>query len=284
MMRGTSVRSGSQKYSVRVSSGIGLSAVSAAFGELGMIGSVERYSPTARKRRFGLLGSRTARIIIIAFILYIVISHFFVSTFRIDSVSMSPSLKPSDKVLVSYLSFGARVPLTSIRLPGLEKPARGDLVVVQPPFFSDDSVLKRIFEPIVSFVSFQRVTLYREFGGARAQGFVVKRIIGVPGDTLRMRGFKVMIRRQGSVEFVPESQLTGFDFSGDTGAIARNWSEELPLSGNSGEITLANDEYFVLGDNRPDSSDSRSWGPVKGSRILAKLIMRYWPFNSFGKL
>ena len=249
-----------------------------------MIGSVERYSQTARKKRFGLLSSRTARIIIIAFILYIVISHFFISTFRIDSVSMSPSLKSSDKVLVSYLSFGPRVPFTSIRLPGIARPARGDLVVVQPPFFSDESVLKRIFEPIVSFVSFQRITLYRDFGGGRAQGFVVKRIIGIPGDTLRMRGFQAMIRRQGSVEFVPESQLTGFDISVETGATARNWRDELPLSGNGAEITLANDEYFVLGDNRPDSSDSRSWGPVNGSRILAKIILRYWPFNNFGKL
>jgi signal peptidase I len=249
-----------------------------------MIGSVERYSSSNRKKRFGLLGSRTVRVILIAFIIYLVVSHFFVQTFRIDSVSMSPLLKPSDKVLVSYLSFGARVPFTSIRLPGIEKPARGDLVVVQPLFFTDESVLKRIFEPIVSFLSFQRITLYRDFGGARAQGFIVKRIVGMPGDTLRMRGFQVTVRQRGSVEFVPETDLIGSDFSRQTSLDARNWKEGLPFSGNGAEITLKNDEYFVLGDNRPDSSDSRSWGPVKESRILAKVLLRYWPLHDFGKL
>jgi signal peptidase I len=249
-----------------------------------MIGSVERYSSAARKKRFGFLGSRTVRIILVVFVLYLIVSRFFVQTFRIDSSSMAPALNPSDKVLVSCISFGARVPFTSLRLPGVHKPARGDLVVVQPPYFTDDSALKRIFEPIVSFVSFQRVTLYRDFGGARAQGYLVKRIIGMPGDTLRMRGFQVTIRRPGSVEFVPEAEVLGSRHSLQTSTGARDWREGLPLSGNGAEITLKSDEYFVLGDNRPDSSDSRSWGPVKESRILAKVILRYWPLGGFGKL
>jgi signal peptidase I len=249
-----------------------------------MIGSVERYSSGTRKKRFGLLGSRTVKTVLLAFGLYLVISHFFVSTFRIDSVSMSPALRPSDKVLASSLSFGGRVPFTSIRLPGIEKPSRGDLVVVQPPFFSDESFLKRIFEPIVRWVTFQRVTLYRDFGGARATGYVVKRVIGMPGDTVRMRGFLTTIRQRGSVEFVAENELIGSTYITEHALEARGWSDALPLSGNGAEITLKDDEYFVLGDNRPDSSDSRSWGPVNESRILAKVILRYWPLKDFGEL
>ena len=57
----------------------------------------------------------------------------------------------------------------------------------------------------------------------------------------------------------------------------------MPLSGTSAEIVLGQDEYFVLGDNRQESSDSRSWGPLPGSRIQAKVIYRYWPIRSFGK-
>ncbi len=246
-----------------------------------MIGSVERYSSTPHKRRLGVLGSRAVRVVLITLILYIIVSAFFVRTFHIDSVSMSPTLNPSDRVLASCITFGARIPFTGIRLPAVHTPARGDLVVVQPPYFSDDAPLKRIIEPFVNFLTFQRATAYREFGGARAQGYLVKRVIGVPGDTLRIRGYTVMIRRQGSVEFVPEDEVLGVDYAI---AIGTGLGEKLPLSGNGAEIALKSGEYFVLGDNRPDSSDSRSWGPVKESRILAKVIFRYWPLSGFGKL
>jgi signal peptidase I len=58
----------------------------------------------------------------------------------------------------------------------------------------------------------------------------------------------------------------------------------IPFSGDGEEITLREGEYFVLGDNRPESSDSRSWGPLPSSRIVGKVIFRYWPPHSLGKL
>ena len=92
---------------------------------------------------------------------------------------MNPTLRPADRVLASVISFGARIPFTRSLLPGLVQPARGDIVVVQPPYFGDDSVLKRIFEPFVGFFTLQKATLYKDPAGVRAQGYVVKRIIGI---------------------------------------------------------------------------------------------------------
>jgi signal peptidase I len=249
-----------------------------------MIGSVERYSSSTRKRRVSIFSSRTLRIVLIALILYLIVSRFFVSTFRIESVSMNPTLKPADKVLASVLTFGARIPFTESRFPALFQPARGDIVVVQPPYFNDDSALKRVFEPFVSFFTLQRATLYRDPAGERAQGYVVKRVIGIPGDTIRLRGFLASIRPRGAPEFINESNLIGMGGKPLAALAARNWQPEFPFSGNSQEITLKDDEYFVLGDNRPDSSDSRSWGPIPRSRIIAKVILRFWPPRDFGKL
>ncbi len=232
----------------------------------------------------GSWGSRTLRIVIAALILYLIVSRFFVSTFRVDSVSMRPGLSPADRVLASFLSFGGRVPFTSLRLPGIDAPRRGDLVVVQPPFAVNESAVKRIAEPLVNFFSLQKATVYRDIEGGRSQGFVVKRIIGMPGDTIRVQGYLVWIRPRGASQFLPETDLLRMAYSPSTAVSASNWTPSLPFSGNAAEVTLKDGEYYVLGDNRPQSSDSRSWGPVSSSRILAKIILRYWPPRDFGKL
>ena len=63
----------------------------------------------------------------------------------------------------------------------------------------------------------------------------------------------------------------------------RDGLPRFPFSGNSGEHVLGDGEYFLLGDNRPESSDSRSWGALSRDRIIGKVIYRYWPLRSVGR-
>lgn len=247
-----------------------------------MIGSVERYSSSMRKKRFSLIGSLPFRIVLIALLVYVVVAHFLVSTSRVESVSMSPTLEPADRVVVSSLSYGPRVPLSRVRLPGLAKPARGDIVVIRPPFVEDTTFARRLLEPVVAFFTFQKVSLHRDLYGERVHASMVKRIIGVPGDTVRLRSFSALIKAKGSKEFIPEAKLMTAVLPVSRPQAAQGWDSSLPFSGNSEDIVLGEDQYFVLGDNRTESSDSRSWGPIAGSRILAKVIFRYWPPRSIG--
>jgi signal peptidase I len=113
---------------------------------------------------------------------------------------------------------------------------------------------------------------------------MVKRIVGMPGDTLRMKDYTVMIKPRGAADFLPEQQLIQVRYQLRTTLSAKGWSGSLPLSGNGAEVVLPAGEYFVLGDNRPESSDSRSWGALPAERIVGKLIYRYWPPRSIGKL
>ena len=172
-----------------------------------MISSVERYSPALGRRRASVFGGRLVRGLIIALLMYLVVSRFLAATFRVESVSMEPALVPSDRVVASYLAYGPRVPFSSARFPGLGEPARGDLVVVQPPFFQEPTLIQRIFEPFVSFFTGQKATLRRDLFGARVNSYMVKRLVGVPGDTLRMSAYAVSIRPRGATAFVPEAQL-----------------------------------------------------------------------------
>ena len=249
-----------------------------------MIGSVERYSSSVRRRRMSLLGSRTFRILLIAFILYLVVSRFIVATFRVESVSMEPQVIPADRLIVSLLAFGPRMPFSKARFPGLTLPERGDLVVVQPPFYSDEPALVRFFQPVVSFLTLQKASLRRDLYGSRVNNYMLKRIIGMPGDTIRLRNYKIWIRPQGASDFVAEDQLVPAHYTTLAGLNAPGWDSSLPFSGNEGELLLRDREYYVMGDNRPQSSDSRSWGPVSMERIIGKVIYRYWPPRSIGKL
>ena len=248
-----------------------------------MIGSVERYSSSTGKRRANLAAGRVLRVLIIALVLFLVVSRFLASTFRVDSRSMEPTLAPGDRVVVSLIAYGPRIPFNATgRLPGQGKPQRGDIVVVQPPFLGEPGVFSRIVEPLVSFLTLQKVTIHRDLYGTPVTGYMVKRIVGMPGDTIRMSGYVLSIRTRVGSDFIPEQQLITRRYTLKTDAGAPGWSSDLPLSGSLTDTVLKDNEYFVLGDDRPQSSDSRSWGAVTIDRIVGRVVCRYWPPRSIG--
>lgn len=95
--------------------------------------------------------------------------------------------------------------------------------------------------------------------------FFIKRVIGLPGETVKIRGSQVFIEN----EEIPK----GFEY--DQSFISFNKNDNTTL-------TLGNDEYFVLGDNRPVSSDSRAWGAVNKDEIIGRPILRLLPLSEIG--
>ena len=95
--------------------------------------------------------------------------------------------------------------------------------------------------------------------------FFIKRIIGLPGETVTIQDGKVLITdTKGTTRLLPEPYIAN--------------------QGNGGpqSTTLTNDQYFVMGDNRPDSSDSRIWGPVPRSDIVGRALVRLLPVEKLG--
>jgi len=103
---------------------------------------------------------------------------------------------------------------------------------------------------------------------AEKDEYLVKRVIGLPGETVSYKDGKLYING----EYVKE------DFLDQTYVSSYNGTFMADVS----PITIGDDEYYCLGDNRPHSSDSRYYGPFKKENIKSKGIFIFWPFSNFG--
>ena len=99
---------------------------------------------------------------------------------------------------------------------------------------------------------------------APSHGPYIKRIIGLPGERVEIKEGKVYIYGRELKETINGKKL-----------------EQIPYSDNC-SVTLSADQYFVLGDNRPHSTDSRKWGPVAKENIIGKAWLCYWPPGDWG--
>ena len=95
----------------------------------------------------------------------------------------------------------------------------------------------------------------------------IKRIVGLPGEKIEIQAGSVMIYSQDGSWVLDEKEYL---------------SQGLKTPGEV-EVFLDENDYFVLGDNRPLSSDSRSWGPLERKDIIGKVLIRAWPFTALAK-
>ncbi|OHA21376.1 MAG: signal peptidase I [Candidatus Taylorbacteria bacterium RIFCSPHIGHO2_01_FULL_51_15] len=101
---------------------------------------------------------------------------------------------------------------------------------------------------------------------AEQSKFLIKRVAGLPGETLEIQGDIVTIKSEGNP--------SGFEWQ--QGEISESRNE------NDLSVTLEQGEYFVLGDNRAESADSRLWGPLKREFIVGRPLVRLFPFSKLG--
>ena len=191
-----------------------------------------------------------------AIVLFLGMRTFAVEAFKIPTGSMEGTLLIGDFLLVNKAVYGAEIPLTHARLPAFSQPHRGDVVVFLPPH-----------DPHKNYV---------------------KRLVGVPGDTLEMR--EKVLYRNGQPQDEPYARHTDplsdhpdpnmawqLNYLVDT---TLTWRTYHPTRDNWGPLVVPQGKFFALGDNRDRSEDSRYWGFLDHEAVKGRPMFVYYSFES----
>ncbi|NIM48150.1 MAG: signal peptidase I [Gemmatimonadales bacterium] len=198
-----------------------------------------------------------AKSIVIALVIWFFLRALLVEAFRIPSGSMENTLLIGDFLFVNKALYGAEIPIINKRLPAFRDPRRFDIVIFDSPE-----------EPGVN---------------------VVKRVIGLPGDTISMVGNVAYVggRR------LDEPYTTSTDPTNDTEdprmrewqvhyLVGRDRRTYRPTLKNWGPLVVPPDSFFVMGDNRDNSYDSRYWGFLGRDRVAGRPLFIYYSYDRNG--
>lgn len=189
----------------------------------------------------------------VALLLFFVLRSFVVQTFVITSGSMEETLLVGDMLMVNRAAMGSRFPVLGFRIPGYSEPARGDILVFDPPH--EETLM------------------------------LIKRLIGLPGDTLEMRDRILYVNRvQQDEPYVRHEPLEDerhpwMAWQRDYLVPGADAATYAPTRDNWGPIVIPDGHYFMLGDNRERSLDSRYWGLLERWRLEGRAVFTYFSYN-----
>lgn len=194
------------------------------------------------EKRRSLLGELPV-LLLVAFLIAFGVKSLVAQAFFIPSASMESTLKVGDRVLVSRLSYR------------LHDPRRGDVVVFTSPLENgkdDRSLPVRVLHGILESVGLRQPS---------TEDFI-KRVIGLPGETVEGREGKIFVNGRELVEpYLNEETIPGFA------------PEKVPKG-----------KLWVMGDNRNESSDSRVFKAIDEDKLIGRAILRIWPIPRIGFL
>lgn len=185
--------------------------------------------------------------------LVLLLRSFVVEPFQIPSKSMLPTLKVGDFILVSKFTYGIRMPVLRTKLVDVSSPDRGDVMVFFPP---------------------------------HEDRYFIKRVVGLPGDKVQVLNGVLYVNGEQMLQTLMPEEATSprsvvmTENLMDSQHLIQKRISPTRLSQSYSTI-VPEGHYFMMGDNRDNSSDSRVWGAVPEDRIVGKAFARWMFWNEF---
>jgi signal peptidase I len=181
-----------------------------------------------------------------------VLRSFLVEPFQIPSSSMVPTLEVGDYILVNKYTYGIRLPVLRTKVWSLNEPQRGDVMVFFPPHMNDT--------------------------------YFIKRVVGLPGDTITYRQKRLYVNGreipQETLAVMPDG-ASRYQLALETLGNARHLvQDDQTRPARDFSVLVKPGHYFMMGDNRDNSSDSRVWGQVPEKDIVGKAFAVWMHWDS----
>jgi signal peptidase I len=182
-------------------------------------------------------------LLLTALVIAVLIKTFLIQPFWIPSESMLDTIHVNDRVMVNKLAFR------------FGEPQRGDIVVFRDPaeIEEDESIPEAVIRSVLEAI------------GVRTRGHddLIKRVIGLPGDTITISDNEVYV---------------------DGVALSEPYLDEDVAMPDAGPFVVGDEEVFVMGDNREFSFDSRRFGNIEHEALVGRAFVIIWPLSNFGGL
>lgn len=192
---------------------------------------------------------REAKSFLPILLVVLVLRSFLVEPFQIPSSSMEPTLDVGDFILVNKFTYGIRLPVIRSKVLSINEPQRGDVMVFFPP--NDDR-------------------------------YFIKRVIGLPGDLIEYRNKQLYIngelQSQAEMTNAPMDFLQRDRMTEKLGSVEHQTFNNPRVPSRDVSVVVQPGHYFMMGDNRDNSSDSRVWGQVPEKNIVGKAfaVWMHW--------
>ena len=234
-----------------------------------------KYSYAAQKHeRHKLL--RILLILLALYLLYNTITALFFSVWVLHNDSMQPGLRSGDRLLTASTvlpSLIAAIKQTDEAFPF----KRGNIVLVDTRQGESGNWFFAVADNLLRFFTAQQVTL-------RSQEYLyVKRLIALPGDEISMIDFVLRVQPADSSYTLTEFELSERPYYPAIPQVPALWDSALPFSGYMDPRVLGPGEYFVVSDDRGNTGDSRTWGPISAKEIIGRPVFRFWPPARIGR-
>ena len=195
---------------------------------------------------------------IVFVVVAVILIRFFIAELRwIPSGSMKPTLMEGDRIVVEKLTKFPNI----IKHHSFENtPKRGDIMIFYPPFVKLETNPLAVFKRLTGF--FCKDVAY------------IKRVVGLPGEKLEIKqnsngAYKVYINDKPLEE---EYIMSEYDF------------HQCKSDMYCGPLIIPEGQYFMMGDNRGNSLDSRFWGTLPRERFIGRAVFTFWPIKHINKL